>query len=359
MPFSDYLNSLLGVKPQQPDHPVIGGAVGHASLAVTDPNAPTKVTNVRVFLIVYNPTVDSTAGTKLSVYKNWGDPDSMINEFINDLTQVSGGLANYTIAQRVVLDEFPALTDGFVYTPQTFLGVINGTTPPHTPMNIDYNTILTRFNVLQNIANNVYDEVWVLAFPYAGLYESTMGGAGAFWCNGPAIQNTSSCNRRFVVMGLSYERTVGEMLHSYAHRCESIMAQVYQCQDFLTWAYQPNRSPATISLTQTLNLFQRFILFDKIAPGRAALGTVHYAPNSAQDYDYGNQTLVKSECYDWENFPGFQGDIRSVATSEWGGGDDGAFQMWWLGHMPKVKGIQNGIANNWWQYVANPNNVRA
>ncbi|MCL4528143.1 MAG: hypothetical protein M1282_01875 [Chloroflexi bacterium] len=358
MPFSDYLNSLLGIKPQQPGHPVIGGAVGHASLTVSDPDVPTQVMNARVFLIIYNPTMDPNAGTKLSVYKNWSDPDELINGFVSDLTQVSGGLANYQITQRVELDEFPALADGFVYNPQTFLDVINGTTPPHTPMGIDYNAILTRFDILQNIADDVYDEVWVVAFPYAGLYESTMGGAGAFWCNGPALQNTSSCSRRFVVMGLSYERTVGEMLHSYAHRCESIMAQVYHCQDFLTWAYQPNRSPATISPTQTLNLFQRFILFDKIAPGRAALGTVHYAPNSVQDYDYGNQTLVRSECYDWENFPDFKGDVRSVATSEWGGGDDGAFQRWWLSHMPKVKGIQNGIANNWWQYVANPNNVR-
>ncbi len=358
MPFSDYLNSLLGVKPQQPDQPVIGGAVGHANLTVSDPNVPTQITNVRVFLIVYNPTMDPTAGTRLSAYQNWSNPDDLVNGFISDLSQVSGGLASYQIAQRVDLDEFPSLTDGFRYTPQTFLGVINGTTPPHTPMGIDYNAILTRFNVLQNIASKVYDEVWVLAFPYAGLYESTMGGAGAFWCNGPALQNTSSCNRRFVIMGLSYERSVGEMLHSYAHRCESIMAQVYNCQDFLTWAYQPNRSPATISPTQTLNLFQRFILFNQIAPGQAALGTVHYAPNSAKDYDWDNSSPVQTACYDWLNFPNFKGDVRTLGPSEWGNGDDRAFQLWWLGHMPKVAGVQNGIANNWWQYVANPNNVR-
>ncbi len=357
MPFSDYLNSLLGIKPQQPDHPVIGGAVGHANLSVNDPNEPAQISNVRVLLLVYNPTMDPTSGAKLSDYMKWSDPIQLVTGFISDLQQVSGGLARYQVTLRYDLDEFPALTDGYRYTPQTFEAVINGSSPAHKPMGIDYNAILTRFNILQNIANNIYDEVWVLAFPYAGLFESIMAGKGAFWCNAPALGNTDSCARRFVIMGLSFERSVGEMLHSYAHRCESIMAQVYNCQNFLTWAYQPNRTPATISPTQSLNTFQRFILFDQIAPGRSALGTVHYAPNSSKDYDWDNPALVNSECYDWLNYPTFKGDVRQVGPSEWGSGDDRAFQLWWLSHMPKVAGRQNGIANNWWQYIANPNLV--
>ena len=85
-----------------------------------------------------------------------------------------------------------------------------------------------------------------MGFPYAGLYESVMGGAGALWCNAPPLANTGSCQRRFVIMGFSYEREVGEMLHSYNHRCESILAQVFNSQDFLVWTYKPNRTPATI-----------------------------------------------------------------------------------------------------------------
>ena len=363
MPFSDFLNSLLGAQAQQPQQPqppvspVLGGAVGHANLSVNNPNEPLQVTTSRVLLIVYNPVMDPATGKKLSEFQNWSDPDELIKGFLSDLDQVSGGLASHQITQRVELDEFPALTDGFRYTPQTFQTVINGSIPPHSPAGIDYNAILTQFNILQNISNNLYDEIWVLAFPYAGLYESIMAGAGAFWCNAPALQNTSSCTRRFVIMGLSYERSVGEMLHSYAHRSESIMAQVYNCLDFLAWAYKPNRSPATISPNQVLNLFERFICFEQIAPGRAALGTVHYAPNSTKDYEWGNTTPVQSECYDWLNFPNFKGDVRSVASTEWGGGDDRAFQLWWLGHMPKVAGRQNGKYNNWWHYIANANNV--
>src|SRR5258708_1375911 len=363
MPFSDFLNSLLGAQAQQPQSPqppggrVLGGAVGHANLVAINPNEPLKVITARVLLLVYNPIMDQTSGKKLSEVQNWSNPDDLIPGFLSDLEQVSGGLAHYQVTQRVDLDEFPALTDGFRYTPDTFLAVINGTVPPHSPMGIDYNAILTQFNILQNISNDLYDEVWVLAFPYAGLYESIMAGPGAYWCNAPALQNTSASNRRFVIMGLSYERSVGEMLHSYAHRSESIMAQVYDCLDFLTWAYKPNRSPATISPNQNRNLFQRYICFDQIAPGRAALGTVHYAPNSTKDYEWDNATAVKSECYDWLNFPNFKGYVRTLTSTEWGSGDDRAFQLWWLGHMPKVAGRQNSFYNNWWHYIANPNNA--
>ena len=114
---------------------------------------------------------------------------------------------------------------------------------PHAPQGIDYQALLERFNVLQRIERREIDEVWVMGFPYAGLYESVMGGAGAFWCNAPPLPNTDTCKRRFVIMGFSYEREVGEMLHSYNHRCESILAQVFNCLDFLAWSYKPNRVP--------------------------------------------------------------------------------------------------------------------
>jgi hypothetical protein len=228
---------------------------------------------------------------------------------------------------------------------------------PHSPTGIDYQAVLSRFHVLQAIAARTYDEVWVMAFPYAGLYESTMGGAGAFWCNSGPLANTASCPRRFVIMGFSYERNVGEMLHSYNHRCEAILARLFHSEAFLAWAYRPGRVPATVDPGQSLNHFQKYILYDAIAPGRAGIGLVHFPPNGARDYDLGNPNMVQSSCYDWQRFPGFQGDVRMISCSEWGGGDERSYQKWWLRHLPKVAGRQNGVHNNWWQYVAEPNNV--
>jgi hypothetical protein len=355
----DYLNSLIGHAVQQPAPQHIQQTSAVANLVADDPNAPAPIVNTKTLVITYNPTMDPATGKKLTDLEDWTSPDVLLNGYISSLLQTSNGLARHQVVQNIVLDEFPVLTDGFRYTPQTFLSVLSGSTPMHNPSGIDYIALFTRFNILQRVSNHEFDEVWIMAFPYAGLYESIMAGTGAFWCNAPALANTASCNRRFVIMGFNYQRGVGEMLHSYAHRAESIMAQVFNCQDFLAWAYKPNRSPATVSPGQTLNLFQKFILYDQIAPGQAGVGLVHFAPNSAKDYDWGNQEKVNSTCYDWLAYPNLTGSSRYVNCSEWGNGDDGAYQTWWLNHLPKAVGINNGMYNNWWYYVADPNNVPA
>jgi hypothetical protein len=355
MSLSDFLNSLLGRKPQQPDQPATAGTSAPTNVLPDSLNEPAQITNVKVLLIVYNPTMDAATGKKLSESMNWSRPDDLINGFIKDILTTSGGLARYQIARRIEINDFPVLTDGFRYTPQTFRDVLGNKTPMHTPPGVDYDAFLKQFNILQRVADKEFDEVWVMAFPYAGFYESRMGGSGAFWCNAPPLPNTASCKRRFVIMGFSYERGVGEMLESYGHRTESILGKVFNCLDFITWAYKHNRQPATVGAN--LNAFQRFLCFDQIAPGKAAIGTIHYAPNSTKDYEWGNPTPVKSECYDWASFPNFKGDIRTVTDAEWGGGEIRAHHVWWLSHLPKMAGRKNGIHNNWWQYTANPNNV--
>ncbi len=321
------------------------------------PDEPPQICNPKALVLIYNPTMDPASGKKLVDFMNWSRPDDLVGGFIGDILQCSNGLVRYQVAQRMELDEFPPLLDGFSYTPATYLDVLRRGAPPHNPSGINYNAIINRFNILQCIADRTYDEVWITGFPYAGLYESTMGGAGAFWCNGPVIPNTATCPRRFIVMGFNYERGVGEMLHSYNHRAESVLAQAFKSLDFLMWTYKPGRTPATLDPARKLNFFQRFILFDQVAPGKAAVGSVHYPPNGVKDYDLGNPNHVQSECYDWLQFPNFKGDVRNISSTEWGGGDERSYQQWWLKHLPKVAGRQNGIHNNWWQYIANPNNV--
>jgi len=350
---SDLLKLLFGTSPQAP----AGGGTGQPTTLPDSTNEPPQICSPKVLLLIYNPTMDSATGKKMVEYMNWSRPDDLVAGFVSDILQASSGLVRYQIAQRVELDEFPVLVDGFSYTPTTYLDVLRRGAAPHNPSGIDYAAIFNRFNVLQCIGDKTYDEVWVLGFPYAGLYESTMAGARAFWCNAPALANTASSARRFVVMGFSYERQVGEMLHSYNHRCESILAQLFDSQQFLAWAYKPGRTPATVDPGQTLNDLQKYILFDLIAPGKAGIGLVHYPPNGVRDYDLGNPNLVQSTCYDWLKFPSFNGDVRMISCTEWGGGGERNYQQWWLKHLPKAAGRQNGIHNNWWQYIADPNNV--
>ena len=190
------------------------------------------------------------------------------------------------------------------------------------------------------MARNEIDEVWIFNFPNAGFYESIMGGPGAFWCNAPPLQNTEASKRRFVIMGFSYERGVGEMLENMGHRAESIMQKVFE------------------DIKGEENYWKRFIRYDRTHKGQAALGNVHFAPNSASDYDWNNPSVVVSECDDWlYNFPNFKGITRQVTAADWGSGDTRKHHLWWMSHFPKTLGRRNGISHNWWQYIANPNHI--
>ncbi|MCF6278167.1 MAG: hypothetical protein L3J16_05385, partial [Anaerolineales bacterium] len=283
--------------------------------------------------------MNAATGQNLSEMQGWQRPADLVTGFAADILQTSGGMARYEIIERIERNEFPAKTDGFRYTPESYLALLRGAIPPHQPQDVDYQAILDEFNILERVAQNKIDEVWLFAFPHAGLYESVMAGPGAFWCNAPALKNTSAATRRFVLMGFSFERAVGEMLEAFTHRSESIMEK-------------------TFSRTQgNDNLWERFTRYDLKNPGQANIGTVHFAPNSERAYDWANPRSVPSNCDDWYNFPDFRGITRQVNASEWGNGDIRLHHQWWLKHLPHVAGRINGIHNNWWQYVMNPNKV--
>jgi hypothetical protein len=301
---------------------------------------PARILNRNVLLLVYDPVIEQPAGLRLSQVQRWQRVENLLGAFIDDILTASGGLVRYQIAERINIDGFPVCRDGFQYRPETLMPVLRGAARPHQPPEADYVSILRNHRILSRVASGQADEVWLFAFPHAGLYESVMAGPGAFWCNGPPVPNTASSRRRFIIMGFSYERTVGEMLESYCHRVESIMLHAFR------------------GTTGDSNLWERFTRYEKRAPGRAACGTVHFAPNSGREYEWDNPAPVSSECYDWlRNFPLFKADIRTVNAQEWGGGDIRMHHNWWLNHLPRVAGRRNGIHNNWWQYVADPSRV--
>ncbi len=304
-------------------------------------DAPPQVTSLRTLVIVYDPTVDSRSGKRLSEYMHWNRVEELARGFMTDILQTSGGLARYQIVERIDVDGFPAKVDGYHYDAPTYLNVIRGVARPYMPQEADYYAIIRRFNVLQRIASREIDEVWVFNFPHAGFYESIMGGPDAFWCNAPPLKNTEAARRRFVIMGFSYERGVGEMLENMGHRAESILEKTFE------------------GLKGDDNLWKRFTRYEQTTPGRAAVGNIHFAPNSQRDYDWNNRGTVLSECDDWlRNFPDFKGEVRPVTSAEWGYGDIREHHKWWFNHLPKVGGSKNGIYHNWWQYVMDPNHVR-
>lgn len=287
----------------------------------------------RVLMIINNPPIPAENGKRLTEIFTWRDSEELARAFIDDIKTCSGGFLQYEIVDRIVDDDFPVKEDGFAYTPETYLTAFREK-KHHEPDRIDYMAQIRKHNLEHRKRMNEFDEVWFFSFPFAGHYESTMVGPGSFWCNSPPVSETERFPARFVMMGFSYERGVGEMLESFGHRAESIMKHVYD---------KPGRSR---------NLWKQFTQHEKTNPGQSNVGTVHFAPNSEKDYDWGNTTPVTSFCDDWLTFPRLPGNARIVTCADWGDGDIRKHHLWWLSHLPKVPGETDGISNNWWEYIA-------
>jgi hypothetical protein len=195
---------------------------------------------------------------------------------------------------------------------------------------MDYPPFIAELDLLNRVAADEFDEVWMFGPPYAGFYESRMVGENAFWCNAPAIPETG---KRFLIMGFNYERGVGEMLEDMGHRAESVLTKIY------------GDGPGP------RNLWERYKRYDLVNPGQAEVGLMHWAPNSRHEYEWDNHAVtVPSKCEDWFNFPNFRGVVKQVNCDEWGP-DIRSHHKWWFKHLPKVEGNTNGIRNNWWHYL--------
>jgi hypothetical protein len=319
--FVKWLRSLVGLPP------------------VTPPVGQPEPMRRQVLLLVFNPVIPSHGGRKLTEVLNWNDPDRLAHDYADDLRDVSGGLADFQIVDRIEVDGWPVKIDGFRYDPDGYLACWSSRGGWHEPDQADYAKIVADFKLLERAAAGEIDEVWMFGSPAAGFWESSMVGPGAFWCNSAPLLSTGAAGRRFIMMGFNFERGVGEMLEDFGHRVEAHLERV--------WQYESSEQ----------NLWKRFTRYDKIAPGQADCGNVHYAPNSSSDYDWGNPRYVPSTCDDWLTFPDFKEVVKQVNSAEWGGGDIRAHHRWWLHHLPRAAGQTNGISNNWWAFAVDPNTV--
>ncbi len=303
------------------------------------PLEPLEPVFPRVLIVSFDPVVPSADGRRLSRLLGWNRVDDLAAGLVADLSQASHGYCNYQIADQITVDAGPVKIDGFSYSPEAYVAAWLARSGFHQPDWADYRRILDDLQVVARVESGQIDELWLFAYPYGGFYESRMAGPGAFWCNAPPLEDVDRLSRRLVIMGFNYERGVGEMLESFGHRAESIMDRVFQ------------------GARGNANLWQRFTRYDARYPGRAEVGSVHFAPNSERDYDWGNPRPVLSNCDAWLNFPDLSGQPRLVNCREWGDGDTRKHHLWWLEHFPCASGNSNGRSHNWWEYVVDPNRI--
>ncbi len=304
----------------------------------------------RVLLVIYNPVLEAYGGVRLNALFGWNDPDALCAAFIEDVQRVSHGYVRYQIVERIELDAYPIKQDGFCYTDETYVRAWRARAGFHHPDTADYPALLAACDFVRKLEAGLVDELWLMGFPYAGFYESCMGGRGAIWCNGPVIPHTERLTRRFVVMGFNYERGVGEMLENLGHRAESILEHVFRDLPEPPWLGAGAESCFFPDLAA--NLWRQFTRHERTHPGCAACGNVHFAPNSERDYDWGNPRPVLSNADDWLNYPNFTGARRWMTCADWGNGDIRQHHRWWFERFPHVEGFTpSGKRHNWWDYV--------
>jgi hypothetical protein len=294
-----------------------------------------EILTPKVMVINFNPILEAHGGMRLTEYKNWNDPDNLIEKYIMDIRAVSKGYVNYVIVDNQVVDGYPVKADGFQYTDETYLGCANGTQPCHDPDLADYIRILSDFDICTGVNNGDVDEVWLFGGPWFGYYESRLAGPDAFWYNSPPLHDTG-CQKLLPIMGFNYERGSAEMLHSFGHRAESSITEVFGTWDVNQSRHDWDRYGHNVGQTTNVDFFQ--------------CGTVHFPPNGIEDYDYGNWGYVESNCNDWYNYPDFSGYTELINCEEWNC-DHGFFMKWWLDHLPNKEGYHDGKLMNWWRYI--------
>lgn len=153
------------------------------------------------------------------------------------------------------------------------------------------------------------------------------------------------CGRTLWMMGFNYECGADNMIHSYAHRVESMAA--LQFGDGI-WDTKTRRDAWNV-----------FSLIEMDCPGSpdsgmaSMVGNCHVPPNGLDGYDYDNRRRVLSFADHWRNYPDLRGNSRLVSSDEWGNTQFG-YMKWLLEHLPKGPGATAEGVNNWWVYIANP-----
>ncbi|HQR08564.1 MAG TPA: Ig-like domain-containing protein [Gemmatales bacterium] len=307
-------------------------------LPVAGPNAPAGVTagavTPRILLYAFNPIMENFGGQRLNTVYGWQDPVTLTQQSIADLTSSSHGMYRPQIVQTIIADQQPYFTDGFQHTDASFVQAW-ANRDFHAGFMFDYTRFIQENDLANRVDRGEIDEVWIYAPPINGMWESAMAGKDAFWVNGPT---QTGGNRAFPIMGLNYERGVGEAIHSFGHRAEGTMDHAYA-----TIQNDPN------------NTWHRFTQIEKNAPGQGGVGNVHFPVNGTGDYDYDNSRSVTSNASDWYNYPTFTGATQLINARAWSPTHQDPqreYLNWWYDHMPHVAGRTADFRlNNWWRYI--------
>jgi uncharacterized repeat protein (TIGR02543 family) len=308
-----------------------------------DPPPPDAIFK-NVYVIVYDPLLAN--GQTLREFMHWNDPAVITQQTIDFFKQASNNKLNFSVVETTIVNTgWPELTDGFIYTEQTYLPVLANSSLRHLPEGVNYNKIVNtpEFDICGKLNRGEIDEVWIYNGPWFGFYESTLVGPGGYFFNSLPVGSSHGCNKLLPIMGPSPQRALDEAIHNFTHRTESTMVKVYG-------SWQQNN---------TSHNWNKFALVQAQSANYSysGCGSSHYPPNATSDYNYSNPSPVPSNCDDFYNYPNLSDPLQvsqSITCSAWGCTGIGYYD-YWFNHMPSYPGCgSDAIANDWWKFIGNP-----
>lgn len=323
---------------------VLTGCGRLASEADRLSSVPSK--RVNVIVINFDPVFKSRNNLKLHEYMKWSDPWQLTDKMVQDAKSTSHGFVDYRIVEKLDYNGFPRFRNGFTYTEESFLEMWERDRKKADQSMTSFVWLFEKFGLPAKIKAQDVTEIWLWGAPYFGwdeLHWKTPGDKVPYQTENPWFYrpyDIPDVNRTVWIMGWNYERGEGEMLESYCHRIESVLSLTVGQG---VWELKKN----------TTNAWNQFSRVDKDWPGQSEVGTVHYAPNSASDYDWSNTNQVWTFADDWLTYPELprQKKLLNAATGGWDGIQ--RHHLWWMTHLPHSPGVTGGFYNNWWQYIVN------
>ena len=306
---------------------------------------PTSVSK-RVIAINFDPVLKTRNNLRLHDYLQWSDPWKLTAKMVEDARVTSRGYVNYEVIEKIDYDGFPQFRNGFCYTETSFLEMWEKDRDKADRGMTSFKWVFEKFNLAEKIRAKDVAEIWIWGAPYMQwdeLHWKIPGDKIPYQTDNPWFYrpyDIPDLGRTVWVMGWNYERGEGEMLESYCHRIESVLSLTVG-----KGCWDPKKF--------TNNVWNQFSRVDKDFPGQSEVGTVHYAPNSASDYDWNNTNQVWTFADDWLTYPKLprKKKLQNAKTGGWE--DIAAHHLWWMTRLPHTEGVTDGFYNNWWQYIVN------
>lgn len=240
--------------------------------------------------------------------------------------------------------------------------VENNAPPMVSATRADYQAIFTNYNICTLVETQGINFVWIW------VHENYADKFLEWVTTGPTFYQTYGTNvptcggHTVVTLGLNYNTSVANALHSYGHYMENVGYYAFGPVDFDNidatdmWDLFDGQAPRYRSFTGPVNTTS------------ARCGNVHFLPNTAQVYDYGNNTTVQSSCATYN--PGNPSALVYVPINQatWmqqvpcdpsiqnnlGACQTYSYLAWWMQNMPGYNNAATDLNHdpmpNWWQY---------